>query len=188
MKEMMENAQEIPIAYRTSFKDAIRLLLSAKQEGKNCFIDFNGERYYSVKINSMDDAYLQREWMTEAEWDAEELELDKKIAKKEQMSEAETAKEILARLNTVSRLFEESSPYVQPEKLVEWENELRESIDGSLVSCIIELLKMIGDWKSRKDVNATFKNQDLSGRQHSIVREKVLYYSKKWEEAKKNLI
>ena len=184
-KKMRESAQEIPIAYRTSFKDAIGLLLSAEEEGKNCFITFNEDRYYSVDINTMDDAYLQREWMTEAEWDAYELELDRAIAKKEQKSELKTAEEILERLNTVSRLFEESSPYIQPEKLVEWEEDLRESVDSSLVPCIIELLKMISDWNSREEIKSAFDKQDLSVWQHAVVRDRVLYYSKNWKEAKR---
>ena len=60
-------AQEIYAEYLDGFTDAIWLLLSAKKEGKNCFILFDGIPYYSVDINEMNDAYLQREWMSE--WD-----------------------------------------------------------------------------------------------------------------------
>lgn len=67
-KSMREAAQEIPTEYLDGFTDAIGRLLLAKQEGKNCFVIFDGKPYYSVDINTRDDAYLQRDWVSEADF------------------------------------------------------------------------------------------------------------------------
>ena len=67
-ERIREAAQEIYAEYLDGFKDAILLLLSAKKEGKNCFIIFDGIPYYSVDIKTMDDAYLQRYWVSEADF------------------------------------------------------------------------------------------------------------------------
>ena len=94
-KKIRENAQELPIEHEISFEDAIKLLLSARNEGKNCFIVINEVPYYSVDIATMDDAYLQREWMTKTEREARKLQTEREIARGEQVVEAAEAKKKL---------------------------------------------------------------------------------------------
>ena len=66
-KETKKTAREIKLKGWTTFDEAVNLLMRRKAEGKNCFINFNWTKIYSVTTKDIDDAYFQYMWMTKAE-------------------------------------------------------------------------------------------------------------------------
>jgi hypothetical protein len=55
------------------------------------------------------------------------------------------------------------------------------------IDSTLELLKLIENWESWENVQKAFYNQWHSGFSYSVVRNRVVYFSKKWNEADKML-
>lgn len=95
-EEMMQllNAVEIDVPYKTDFNEAVELLLKKKKEGIDCFIDFNWTKIFSAYIDTVDDAYLQYEWMTKAELEEKRREKRKELEALVKEREIEEGEEI----------------------------------------------------------------------------------------------
>lgn len=81
--------------------------------------------------------------------------------------------------------------YIDESKWWEWEN----FVNGSARSVyiledvydIITILRLIEQWKSWKEIQKKFDEKGLVGFYPSVIRNRIIYYSKKWEDAKKYL-
>ena len=95
-EEMMQllNAVEIDVPYKTDFNEAVELLLKKNKEGIDCFIDFNWTKIFSAYIDTVDDAYLQYEWMTKAELEEKRREKRKELEALVKEREIEEGEEI----------------------------------------------------------------------------------------------
>ena len=307
-------AEETKLRAWTTFDEAVEMLLQQKEEGKNCFINFNWVKIYSADTSSVDDAYIQYMWMTKSESEErsrksrEEREVSererekreqwyaKKIAEsREWLKEVRITKEnVIAGLKFIVehqdmeqdqlvdeliklgcnftfddikkqfpkevkvfsgikngdlwcgasviansmvsewwRLYvedrflsvdddtsayafirkvtgdksytkelidsskektlwiEEGKKYIDESKWWDWEkyvdSSARSLYHWADIDAILELLKMIDNWESWEDVQKAFDDQNHSGSSYGIVRNRVVYFSKKWKEADNKL-
>lgn len=168
----------------TTFEEAVWDLLKRKKEWGSWFIDFNWRKLYSIDIENMNDAYLVFYWKTKPQ-----LDMEREKARQEQ--EADKKRKQLEAIEKIPWLIEESKMYIDESKWWEWEN----FVNGSARSVyiledvydIITILRLIEQWKSWKEIQKKFDEKGLVGFYPSVIRNRIIYYSKKWEDAKKYL-
>ena len=104
------------------------------------------------------------------------------------------AKRKRAQLEAIEKIpwwIEEGKKYIDESKWWYWEKYVNSSAWDMYcwwdIDATLELLKMIDNWESWEDVQKVFYNQGHSGFSHSVVRNRVIYFSKKWKEAEKKL-
>ena len=184
VKRMKTEASEIYLYWWMTLDHAVELLLSKKWKWENCFIDFNWTKIYSVDTNSVDEAYLQYFWKTKAQ-----VEMERE--KERQEREIERKKKELEALEKIPWWVEEGKKYIDESKWEDWKKYVNSSARDMYcwmdIDATLELLKMIDNWESWDDVQKTFEDQEHSGYSYGIVRNRVVYFSKRWQEADKNL-
>lgn len=167
-----------------TFDKAVHLLLLKKEEGESCFINFNWKKIYSIDTNSLDDAYLQYYWKTKVQ-----VEMEREKAHQEY--EAREKRKELEAIDKIPWWIEEGKKYIDDPKWWDWEKYVNSSdrkwYHGMDVDSTLELLKMIDNWESWEDIQKAFDDQGHSGSSYSVVRNCVVYFSKKWQEANKKL-
>ena len=181
---MRKEARELSLYWVTTFEEAVWDLLKRKKEWGSWFIDFNWRKLYSIDIENMNDAYLVFYWKTKPQ-----LDMEREKARQEQ--EADKKRKQLEAIEKIPWLIEESKMYIDESKWWEWEN----FVNGSARSVyiledvydIITILRLIEQWKSWKEIQKKFDEKGLVGFYPSVIRNCIIYYSKKWEDAKKYL-
>ena len=181
---MRKEARELSLYWVTTFEEAVWDLLKRKKEWGSWFIDFNWRKLYSIDIENMNDAYLVFYWKTKPQ-----LDMEREKARQEQ--EADKKRKQLEAIEKIPWLIEESKMYIDESKWWEWEN----FVNGSARSVyiledvydIITILRLIEQWKSWKEIQKKFDEKGLVGFYPSVIRNRIIYYSKKWEDAKKYL-
>lgn len=167
-----------------TFDEAIWELLERKEKWENCYIDFNWKKLYSVDINNENDAYLQFFWKTKAQ-----VEMDRE--KYRQEYEARKQREKLEAIEKIPGWVDEGKKYIDESKWQDWESYVNSSARDMYhwmdIDSTLELLKLIENWESWENVQKAFDNQWHSGFSYSVVRNRVVYFSKKWNEADKML-
>lgn len=180
-----ENAVEYHF-YWSLISEAISELVELNKKWINCYIEFWGweKRLYSVDINTEDDGYLQLYWKTKFE---KEMEREKQ----RQEGEARRKREELEAIEKIPWWVEEGKKYIDESKWWDWEkyvnNSARDMYHWMDIDATLELLKMIDNWESWESVQKAFDDQWHSGFSYSVVRNRVVYFSKRWPEADKKL-
>ncbi len=183
--ELKKTAKKIPLKQGSSLEEDFQFLLSASKKWKNYFIEFpNGKKIYSCEIKTEDDIYLQYFWKTKTAHEREvwERERNYEIKKKEKELEA---------LNKIPQRIEEWKQYIDEDKRESWEryvnSSARDMYNWMDIDYTLQLLKMIKDWESWESIQKAFNDQDNSFFSYGIVRNWVVYFSNKGDEADKNL-
>ena len=181
---LKRTAKKIELAAGYWFDDGVNLLLENWKKWINCYIDFNWTKLYSVDTKSIDDAYLQHFWKTK-------LEFEKEREKRRQEEEARKQKRHLEVLEKAPTWIEEWKKYIDESKWEDWEKNVNRSINDLYewmdAEATLVLLKMIDEWKSWREIQKTFDDQWHSWMSYHFVRNCVVYFSKKWEEANRKL-
>lgn len=182
--EMKEDAHEIPLFWNISFDEAVRCLLERKKEWWNWFINFNRKRLYSFDIENENDAYLQFYWKTKFQ-----VEMEREKAHQEY--EARKKREQLETIEKIPWWIEEGKKYINESKWLDWEKYVNSSARDMYywrdIDLTLELLKLIDNWEPWKTVQEVLDNQGHSNISYRIFRDRVVYFSKKWEVANKKL-
>ena len=182
--EMKKDAYEIPLFWNISFDEAVRCLLERKKEWGTCFINLNRKRLYSFDIENENDAYLQFYWRTKFQ-----VEMEREKAHQEY--EARKKREQLETIEKIPWWIEEGKKYINESKWSDWEKYVNSSARDIYywrdIDLTLELLKLIDNWESWKTVQQAFDNQGHSNISYRIFRDRVVYFSKKWEVANQKL-
>ena len=164
--------------------DAFDFLLKKWQAWENIVMSFNWTKLYSFGVETEDDLYMQYFWRTK-------IEQEKYVEKARQEYEAKEKKEELEALEKVPWWIEEGKKYIDESKWEDWEKYVKISAKDLYhwmdVDATLELLKLIDAWESWDKVQKAFDDQGHSNLSYSVVFNRVVYFSKKWEEAKNKL-
>lgn len=183
---MRSKATRYPIYDSPLMSEVISTLVELNKKWRNCYIDFWGwdKRLYSVDINTEDDAYLQLYWKTK-------IEQEKEWARHEQKRELERKQEEMKAIEKIPWWIEEGKKYIDESKWEDWEKYVNGSARAVYfwtdIDYTLELLKLIDAWESWEKVQKAFDDQDHSVYSYSVVFNRVVYFSKKWEKASENL-
>ena len=97
-------------------------------------------------------------------------------------------------LERITRCIGEWKKYINPSKWEDWEKFVYQTFDDyawegwPLAEQVADVLKNIEEWKNWKVINAMLDPYSLhSGASYSYVRNAIIYFSKKWDEAKKHI-
>lgn len=100
LDEIKKNAQKLDIT-KLNFDEAVDLLLEKKNEGINCFFEFNNVKFYSATTRDIDDAYIKYFWETktqhEKDWitSKRQKEYIRKIYSSREEEEIEITKDVV---------------------------------------------------------------------------------------------
>jgi len=188
-----EKAHECRVLMWGTADETIQSFLDYVKDGENCYCELNWKKIYSIDLINMskkqgcnleDAFYLVFYWKTK-------IEQEKEQEKYRQKYKAKRKKEELEALEKIPWLVEEGKKYVDETKWSDWEEFVEYAARGTYhwkeVELVLKLLEMIDNWDSRQNIQKIFDNEWGEGWYYSIVRNRVVYYSKKWKEANKNL-
>lgn len=170
----------------------IQSFLSFVENGENCYCILNWRRVYSIDLINMSKQqrcdlenafYLVFFWKTKIEKKAESEKYKQEVKAKERKFKA---------LEKILWWVEEGKHYIDESKWREWEEFVEYAARGDYyweeVELVLKLLKMIDNWDSRQNIQEIFDNEWDDAFMYIVIRNKVVYFSKKWEEADKNLV
>ena len=186
--------EEIQMAKKTAYEcniygcstisEAITEFLDMCKDWRNFFVEICWKKLYSVDTKTEDDAYMQIFWKTKIEQEKVREKYDKK-------RKLERKKKELEAIEKVPWRIEEGKKYVDEEKWWNWESYVNSSARDMYhwmdIDDTLKLLKLIDEWKSWQEIQKVFDKNCGVGFYYSVVRNRVVLFSKKWEEADKYL-
>lgn len=190
---LKEKAYECRVSMWWTADETIQSFLHYVNDGENCYCKLNWKKVYSIDLINMSKKqgcdleeafYLVFYWKTK-------IEQEKERAKYEQERKLERKQKEMEAIEKIPWWIEEGKKYVDESKREDWENYVKSSARDMYhwmdIDDTLELLKLIDAWESWDKVQKAFDAQDHSNFSYSVVFNRVVYFSKKWEEARKNL-
>lgn len=170
----------------------VQYFLDYVENGENCYCVLNWKKIYSIDVINisqerwcdLEDAfYLLFYWKTK-------IECLKERAENAKQHELERKRKELETIEKIPWWIEKGKKYIDQSKWWVWENYVNSSARGTYrwadVDATLELLKLIDSWEPWEKVQESFDNQ-VYGYCYNIVRDRVVYFSEKWQEADKKL-
>lgn len=169
-----ENARKISF-YGGKLEKCVEILIQYRERGESVVFDFNGHPLYSCDV-TMDSAYLEVTGRTKAEFDEERRKWREECDKREkrETEEAERKKPIwLAR----------GMKLIYPERIKDWKSYMDRSVKGDYhgieIDATLEIMQKLEEGASMEEIEKLLKSQNHSGRSFSMVKQLVLYFSKR---------
>ena len=183
----------IPIvSYGTPYEN-IQLFIEHIKVCENCYYDFMWTKIYSLDLINISKEqwcdlenafYLQLYWRTK-------IEHEKYLQEQDQIEKHEKTKKRLDAIEKVPWWIEKGKEYIDDTKLSDWEDYVNSSVKDmfywSDVDDTLKILGLIEEWKSWQEIQEIFDKDCDDIFYYGAVRKQVIYFSKKWAEAMKNL-
>jgi len=164
------------------------------KEGENCYLQLNWRKIYSIDLINisqerwcdLEDAfYLLFFWKTKIEQQKEREEYNKQ-------RELEKKRKELEIIEKIPWWIEEGKKYVDESKWSDWKEFVEYAAKGNYyhweeVELVLKILEMIDNWDNRQKIQKVLDDEWGVGYYYSVVRNRVIYYSKKWIAARDNL-
>lgn len=191
-RQKKEASEFIPASLRSD--KLIQEILERIENSENVYCEVGWKKIYTIDLLKISQErgcdlenafYLLFYWMTK-------IEHEKVREKQLQKEELSNAKKKLAATEKVPWRIKEGNKYISKEK----QEARKKFVEGeasnwdnywNLVENVLKLLKMIDNWEPWEEIQKTFDNQENSELGYSITLNRVVYFSKKWEEAEKKL-
>ena len=190
---LKEKAHKCRVSMWWTADETIQSFLDYVNDGENCYCELNWKKVYSIDLINMSKKqgcdleeafYLVCYWKTK-------IEQEKERARYEQEIELERKQKEMEAIEKIPWWIEEGKKYIDESKWETWENYVNSSAKDMYfwmdIDDTLKLLKMIEEWKSRIEVQKTLDKNCGEGFYYSVVRNRVIIFSKKWEEASKIL-
>lgn len=163
------------------------------ESGMNFYCELNWKKIYSIEVIKVSQErwcdlenafYLLFCWKTK-------IEREKIAEEKRRQRELEKKRKKLEAIEKIPWWIEKGKEYIDESKWSDWkgfvEKGARWMYYWEEVELVLKILKMIDSWDSRKKIQKVLDKKWGEGYYYSIVRNRVIKYSKKWIDARDNL-
>lgn len=173
--------------------ETIHDLIDYVKKGENCYCVLNWKKVYTIDLRKISQErwcdlenafYLLYCWKTK-------IEQQKKSEEYNKQRELEKKRKELEAIEKIPWWIEEGKKYIDESKWSDWEELVEHAARGAHywgeIELVLKILGMIDNWDSRQNIQKILDDEWGEGLYYNLVRDHVIYFSKKWTIASKNL-
>ncbi len=164
--------------YVHKLDDAIKYLANAKKRGENIYLNFNGNKLYSL-LDDEDSCYVKIVGMNKKEFDEQEKKYMEEFKKRRE-------KEQEQRKVNIPKWIERGLKLIYPQRAEDWEicvnSRAKDIYNGAELNNALDIMECLNENGSLEDANKILSSMNHSGASYSLVMSIVANFCKRGPE------